>query len=96
MNTVDLDDCYPIYQMKDSIIISYNFDWGLIKEIIAQALSLLKPRLQKIIISYYGLSNEQPLTLKEISKECGVTPERIRQLKAQAERKLLIILAKKL
>jgi RNA polymerase primary sigma factor/RNA polymerase sigma factor len=54
-------------------------------------LSRLDEREQKIIISRFGLDHSQePLTLKEVGSEMGVTKERVRQIEARALNKLRI------
>ncbi len=51
----------------------------------------LDDREQKIIISRFGLDyNQEPLTLKEVGEELGVTKERIRQIQTRALNKLRI------
>ena len=56
---------------------------------IGRILSRLDDREQRIIISRFGLDHSQePLTLKEVGAELGVTKERIRQLEARALTKL--------
>ncbi len=56
---------------------------------IGRILSRLDEREQKIIISRFGLDHSQePLTLKEVGNEMGVTKERVRQIEARALNKL--------
>ena len=58
------------------------------KEIVDKALTTLSPKEEKILRMRYGIGEERNYTLEEISKEFGVTKERIRQIEAKAIKKL--------
>ncbi|MDO4574891.1 MAG: sigma-70 family RNA polymerase sigma factor [Planctomycetia bacterium] len=56
---------------------------------IAAMLKVLTPREQQIIIRRFGLNRDrEPLTLKQVGQEMGVTKERIRQIEILAINKL--------
>jgi RNA polymerase primary sigma factor len=58
---------------------------------VGRILSRLDEREQKIIISRFGLDySQEPLTLKEVGAEMGVTKERVRQIEARALSKLRV------
>ena len=48
------------------------------------ALASLKEREAKILTLYFGLDDQEPMTLEEIGSVLGVTRERVRQIKEKA------------
>ena len=60
----------------------------LLKEQLADVLTTLTPREEKVLRLRFGLEDGRPRTLEEVGKEFNVTRERIRQIEAKALRKL--------
>ena len=60
----------------------------LLKEQLADVLSTLTPREEKVLRLRFGLEDGRQRTLEEVGKEFNVTRERIRQIEAKALRKL--------
>ncbi len=56
----------------------------ILKEQLAEILSTLSEREQKIIRMRFGIGGERPHTLEEVGAEFSVTRERIRQIEAKA------------
>ena len=48
----------------------------------------LKDNQRLIIVRRYGLDNQEPATLEEVSQELGLTKERVRQIQEEALVKL--------
>ncbi|MBN8585495.1 MAG: RNA polymerase sigma factor RpoD/SigA [Ignavibacteria bacterium] len=55
---------------------------------IQRALNTLSPRERDVLKLYYGLDQENPLTLEEIGEKFKLTRERVRQIKEKAIRRL--------
>lgn len=55
-----------------------------LKSEIQSVLSTLTAREMDIIVLYYGLNNQQALTLEEIGEKFSITRERVRQIKERA------------
>jgi RNA polymerase primary sigma factor len=55
----------------------------------------LKPKEQEVIMSRFGLSNRNILTLEEIGLKLKLTRERIRQIEAIAIKKLRMLMKNK-
>jgi RNA polymerase primary sigma factor len=58
------------------------------KEVVGKLLGSLNKREREIIESYYGLGNNDEMTLYEIGKKYNLSSERVRQVKLGAIRKL--------
>ena len=55
-----------------------------LKDSVEDALSSLKEREAKILRLYFGLDDQEPMTLEEIGALMGITRERVRQIKQKA------------
>jgi len=62
--------------------------YQLLKEQVADVLSSLAPREQKLLVLRFGLQDGRSRTLDEVGREFNVTRERIRQIEAKALRKM--------
>jgi RNA polymerase sigma factor (sigma-70 family) len=65
-----------------------SYDTELIKGSLSQLLMKLPERLQRVIRLRFGLDSQRRQTLEQISREFGLSKERIRQLESQALHKL--------
>jgi RNA polymerase primary sigma factor len=59
-----------------------------LKEEVERALAKLSEREAEVIRLYFGLDNDEPLTLEEIGDKFNLTRERVRQIKEKAIRRL--------
>ena len=91
---VSLDDPYSNDQ-DDSALVDYLMDENAempdehtyeraLSDDMERALDTLSEREKLILMLYFGLSSEEPMTLEEIGKKLGLTRERIRQIKEKA------------
>ena len=62
--------------------------YNLLHEHLESVLDMLPPREARILQLRYGLVDGQYLTLNEVGRKMGVTRERVRQIEAQALRRL--------
>ncbi len=60
----------------------------MVRRIVAEALASLSAREALVVRLYYGLGDEQPMTLEAIGERMGVTRERVRQIREKALRRL--------
>jgi RNA polymerase primary sigma factor len=61
---------------------------NLLREHLDEVIGVLPPREARVIQLRYGLREGRPLTLEELGQKLGVTRERVRQIGAQALRRL--------
>ena len=61
---------------------------NLLREHLDAVIEVLPPREARVIQFRYGLREGRPYTLEEVGKKLGVTRERVRQISAQALRRL--------
>jgi RNA polymerase primary sigma factor len=72
------EECDPATQIAQN-------DQG---HLLRQALSVLSPKEQEILAWRFGLEGEEPKSLEEVSRTCGVSRERVRQMEVRALQKL--------
>ncbi|MCH2021030.1 MAG: RNA polymerase sigma factor RpoD/SigA [Saprospiraceae bacterium] len=59
-----------------------------LKKEVKKGLESLSPKELQVISAYYGLNDQQAMTLEEIGYLCDLTRERVRQIKERAIRRL--------
>ena len=93
LNSYETDDepvknsCNAAFLQEDSIDDFEDQD-NIRKNIVNEIISTLNKRESDIIIKYFGLDDNEEMTLEEIGKLYGLTKERVRQIKEKALRKL--------
>jgi len=55
-----------------------------LQEDVRRSLEMLAPREREVVILYFGLGQDEALTLEQIGRRLGLTRERIRQIKEKA------------
>lgn len=63
------------------------------EDLVHSAMILLNDQEKKVIVNRFGMTGDPSLTLKEIGQSMGLSRERIRQIEAQAKKKLRRIFA---
>ena len=95
---VSLDDPYSD-EKDDNSLVDYLTDenqtppdahtyTAALSDDLEKALGTLTERERDILMLYFGLAGEEPLTLEEIGSRLGLTRERIRQIKEKAIQRL--------
>jgi RNA polymerase primary sigma factor len=64
------------YNEPDNLLIKKNMEKS-----IAQIIDELPEREKDILVCYFGLNGDDPMTLEEIGEKYGLTRERVRQIK---------------
>ncbi|MEI7458381.1 MAG: sigma-70 family RNA polymerase sigma factor [Pirellula sp.] len=89
------DDVFTAHEDRRADNFSAEIDQAFRTDQIQKILHTLDQREQQIIVRRFGLDHRfEPLTLKEVGEEMGVTKERIRQLESRALDKLRAAAAK--
>jgi len=73
---------------KDSVTPDSELNKESFKDDLLKVLNRLNERQQTVIVLYYGLKGQQPLTLEDIGIKLNLTRERVRQIKDTALRVL--------
>lgn len=59
-----------------------------LKDEVGDVLAMLAPREREILMRYYGLGGFNPSSLEDVAEACGLTRERVRQIKERLLRRL--------
>lgn len=80
------DDRSRLANLEDETAVTpdYLTYEGSLGEDMRKVLATLTDREREILVMYYGLDGDEPITLEEIGKRIGLTRERIRQIKDRA------------
>lgn len=71
------------YNEPDNLLIKQNMEKS-----IAQIINELPEREKDILVCYFGLNGDDPMTLEEIGEKYGLTRERVRQIKERTLERL--------
>ena len=87
-NDGDAGNLMDVMPDGDAVSPDANLIQASLVDEIKLALSTLSERESRVLSMYYGLSGGHALSLHDISTEFELTPERVRQIKEKATRKL--------
>ncbi len=79
---------YDVLRSGESPIPDKNLMHESLKVEILRALDTLTPREADVVLLYFGLGEQHPMTLEEIGETFDLTRERVRQIKEKAIRRL--------
>lgn len=79
---------YDVLRSGESPIPDKNLLHESLKVEILRALETLTPREADVVLLYFGLGEQHPMTLEEIGETFDLTRERVRQIKEKAIRRL--------
>ncbi|MCF6350168.1 MAG: sigma-70 family RNA polymerase sigma factor [Flavobacteriaceae bacterium] len=79
---------YDVLRSGESPIPDKNLLHESLKVEILRALDTLTPREADVVLLYFGLGEQHPMTLEEIGETFDLTRERVRQIKEKAIRRL--------
>ena len=77
-----LADVLAVNQQEDAVAPSLEQESR--RAALESVMDLLAPRERRVLVMYYGLDGNEPMTLKQIGKVFGVSRERVRQLRERA------------
>lgn len=77
-----LADVLAVNQQEDAVAPSLEQESR--RAALESVMDLLAPRERRVLVMYYGLDGNEPMTLKQIGKAFGVSRERVRQLRERA------------
>ena len=72
----------------DALVAEEAIDFRMLQDHLRGALGALEPREAEVLDRRFGLSDGQPKTLGDIGRDHGLSRERVRQIEAEALRKL--------
>jgi RNA polymerase sigma factor (sigma-70 family) len=77
-----------IFGSHSTLVFEPDFEYSALTKIFDETLATLTPKQEKVIKMRFGLDDFEPKTLETIGNHFAFTRERIRQIEAQALRKL--------
>jgi RNA polymerase primary sigma factor len=79
-----LADVLAIEPAEDVAVVAPSLEDESRRAALERAMDVLSPRERQVLVMYYGLGGDEPMTLKQIGQVFGVSRERVRQLRERA------------